>query len=253
MDNPLLPDGLDHLIQRAVQIFWETRSGGSSSQAGGRGNVIGGKNLDGFLDVVREVAVHCGLDRDEVYLRGKKDLTLPGFYRPLKNWDVVVVRGCRLVAVLELKSQVGSFGNNFNNRSEEVLGNATDLLEAFRQGAFRPARHIACDGVTLPDPRPPFLGYLMLLQDCEKVLQPVRGDSNHFPMLAEFEGSSYAERYRLLCEKMMQQGLYSAASLLLSPQGERGMEGDWRSLSDATDPLNLFAQLAAQFRAATLY
>ena len=43
-----------------------------------------------------------------------------------------------LLAAFEFKSQVGpSFGNNFNNRTEEALGSATDLWTAFREGAFQ--------------------------------------------------------------------------------------------------------------------
>lgn len=32
-----------------------------------------------------------------------------------------------LLAAIELKSQSESFGNNFNNRSEEVIGSARDF------------------------------------------------------------------------------------------------------------------------------
>ena len=39
----------------------------------------------------------------------------------------------RLLAVIELKSQVGpSFGNNFNNRTEEAIGSAVDFWTAYR-------------------------------------------------------------------------------------------------------------------------
>ncbi len=38
-----------------------------------------------------------------------------------KKWDLLVVEGC-LIAAIEFKSQVGSFGNNYNNRTEEALG-----------------------------------------------------------------------------------------------------------------------------------
>jgi len=36
--------------------------------------------------------------------------------------------------------QVGSFGNNYNNRTEEALGSAVDLWAAYREGAFKPSR-----------------------------------------------------------------------------------------------------------------
>jgi hypothetical protein len=64
-------------------------------------------------------------------------LTLPGFFRPTKLWDLLVIRDRELVAALAFKSHVGpSFGNNFNNRAEEALGTAADFWTAFREGAF---------------------------------------------------------------------------------------------------------------------
>ncbi|TCM33223.1 PaeR7I family type II restriction endonuclease [Kribbella sp. VKM Ac-2568] len=53
-------------------------------------------------------------------------IPLPGFYRRAKEWDIVTYRGI-LVAAVECKSQVGSFGNNFNNRTEEAIGNAVSI------------------------------------------------------------------------------------------------------------------------------
>ncbi|MBP8259317.1 MAG: hypothetical protein KA118_06600 [Verrucomicrobia bacterium] len=51
------------------------------------------------------------------YVSSKKAVDLPGFFRPTKEWDILVVRDSRLLAAIEAKSQVGpSFGNNFNNR-----------------------------------------------------------------------------------------------------------------------------------------
>lgn len=74
----------------------------------------------------------------------------------------------RLVAAMELKSQVGpSFGNNFNNRTEEAIGTAVDLRTAYREGAFGES------------PRP-FIGWLMLVEDCAASRTPVRDKSPHF-------------------------------------------------------------------------
>ena len=58
---------------------------------------------------------------------------------PQKKWDLIIVSNQQLVAVLEFKSQIGSLGNNFNNRVEESLGSATDLWAAFEKGAFQPS------------------------------------------------------------------------------------------------------------------
>lgn len=250
MTAKLLPDNFEDLISQAVQGFWNSRSGGSETQGGTRGNVISGKNLDGFLHVVLNIARHCGLPEAAVFTTGRTNLTLPGYYRPNKNWDVVIVHRQRLIAVLEFKSQVGSFGNNFNNRSEEAIGNASDLWMAAQKGAYRPTNHKAHREGEVPDPRSPFLGYLMVLQDCTKSTTPVRADSPHYCIFPEFEGASYAERYKILCERLMEQNLYGAASLLLSPETDGGGPGSWRSMSEATDVRNLFVQLASRLLAA---
>jgi len=56
--------------------------------------------------------------------------------------------GRQAVAAIEFKSQVGSFGNNYNNRTEEAIGSASDIWGAYREGAFKPSAR-------------PWLGYLM--------------------------------------------------------------------------------------------
>ena len=69
-----------------------------------------------------------------------KLIELPGWFRAEKKWDLVIVHEKELLAALEFKSQIGpSFGNNFNNRTEEALGSATDIWAAYREGAFRPS------------------------------------------------------------------------------------------------------------------
>ena len=250
MSIQLLPADIDELINSAVKVFWKTRSRGSATQGGTRGNVIGGKNLDGFLGVTREVAKHCGVPKSALFVKGKKELTLPGYYRVSKTWDVVIVHRHRLVAVLEFKSQVGSFGNNCNNRTEEAIGSASDLWLAFRKGAYDPTRHMQFKGPDITDPRPPFFGYLMLLEDCDKSTSPVRADSYHYPIFPEFRGASYAERYRILCERLMEQNLYRAASVVMSCRPHGAAQGTSRSLSEATDVRNLFKELAAHLTAA---
>ena len=65
---------------------------------------------------------------DAHMMLGRRVLCLPGYFRPTKLWDLLVINQGRLVAALELKSQIGpSFGNNFNNRTEEALGTAIDF------------------------------------------------------------------------------------------------------------------------------
>jgi hypothetical protein len=84
----------------------------------------GGKHADCFIELTCVILRDAGL-RD--FSVEKRSRTLPGFYRPAKECDLVAISCGSLVAAVEVKSQVGSFGNNFNNRVEEALGNATDF------------------------------------------------------------------------------------------------------------------------------
>ena len=106
----------------------------------------------------------------------KEALELPGFFRPTKEWDLVVVKDGTLIAAIEAKSQVGpSFGNNFNNRTEEAMGSALDLWTAYREGAY------------LDSPQP-FLGYFFMLEDCAASSHPVSVKEPHFKVFPEFVG-----------------------------------------------------------------
>lgn len=142
--NPVLA-GLEDKLKNAVRKFWELRGQQANNQGGDegdkdrgdRGAVTGGKHLDGFRDLVAELLIASGLKRATIYWRTKTEL--PGWFRAEKNWDLLVVADGKLVAIVEFKSQVGSFGNNFNNRTEESLGNATDFWAAFEEGAFKPS------------------------------------------------------------------------------------------------------------------
>jgi hypothetical protein len=127
---------------------------------------------------------------------------------------LVVVDGC-LIAEMEFKSQVGSFGNNFNNRTEEALGSATDLWAAYREGAFAPSQR-------------PWLGYVMILEEAEASLRPVSVAQPHYKVFPEFIGASYAKRYEILMTKLVRDRHYDSAALLLSSRAEgvRGIYGE---------------------------
>lgn len=195
-------------IKIAVQKFWETRdkqmldqNGKEIQDAGNRSAVTGGKQLDGFLDLLYTVAIDAGIPGNCIYLKGNN---IPGFFRPTKDWDMLIISPTKkLIAVIELKSQVGSFGNNFNNRTEEALGSAVDLWTAFREKAF-------------PNQSAPWLGYFMLVERCDKSTSPVKISEPHFKSFAEFQGASYLDRYKILCQKLMLERHYSQCGLIWS-------------------------------------
>ena len=202
----------------AVEYFWRSRRRYEGDEnvafAGRRQEVVGGGHFDGFLSTLRELLISAGVPRESVFYHRRLTF-LPGYFRATKMWDLLVVAGGELQAVVELKAQVGpSFGNNANNRTEEALGNAVDLWTAYREGAYRanPA---------------PWVGYLFVLEDCEKTRRSLRTDEPHFPVLEDFRGASYAERYELLLRRMVTERHYSSACLLLSELHRAGMEQNY--------------------------
>lgn len=260
MTIQLLPSTFDAQATAAVRAFWTGRTASTTtSQGGTRGGVIGGKNMDGFIELVRAVTVHCGLPASSVYAN-KGHITLPGYFRATKSWDVLVLHQRRLIAVFEFKSQVGSFGNNFNNRAEEVLGAAADLWVAHHHGAYaadrgdEPLLAHEPDPLLNPalqrDPRPPFLGWLMLLEECPGSLQPVAVSEPHYAVFPAFREASYAVRYQVLCERLVERQLYAGAALLLSTAAEGAETGAFRSLSEATSLRTLFSEFAGRAAAA---
>jgi hypothetical protein len=167
--------------------------------------------MDGFIALIQDVIRANGL-ADAHMMMGRRVLSLPGFFRPTKLWDLLIINEKRLVAALELKSQVGpSFGNNFNNRTEEALGNATDLWAAYSEGVFSPSER-------------PWLGYLMLLEEAPGSLSPVRAREPHFKVFPEFKDASYAKRYEILLTKMVRERLYDSACFLMSNATD-GLQG----------------------------
>lgn len=225
-------------IRDAVRRFWMSRTGAGEKQAasaladrGERSNVTSGKHPDGFADFFTRLVDETGISRPGVKKKAQLT-TLPGFFRPTKKWDLLIQSDDRLIAVIELKSHVGpSFGNNCNNRTEEALGNATDFWTAHREGAFGKS------------PRP-FLGYIILLEDCSAVhAKPARDlKASYFDVFEEFRRATYAERYRLLCEKLILESLYTSAAVILSPR-TAAVTGDYSELSEAAGVGTFIAEL----------
>jgi len=208
-----MPIDIKSRLRDAVQKFWLSRKRQQKKQvkagkidAGTRGAVTGGTQMGALEVLVRDILLESGLKRMDIKTRTA--LELPGFYRPEKKWDLIVISENKLVLVMEFKSQVGpSFGNNFNNRSEEAIGSASDIWVAFREGRFG-------------DGPPPFLGYFFLLEDCPAVHKPVKSSEPYFKVDPVFARASYSKRYELLGRRLVLERLYSAACLILSRNGK---------------------------------
>lgn len=197
---------LDDLTAEAVAAFWSGRDqqlqkqleSGKKDQ-GSRGAATGGKHFDGMLLLLSAFLKAVGVPESSILSRSR--LEIPGFYRPTKKWDLLVVHKGKLLVVLETKAIVGSFGNNCNNRAEEALGNAVDLWRAHEEVLFNTAI-------------PPWLGYVFIIEDAAKSRSAVKVSEPHFKVLTEFRGASYVERCRLLCRKLMLERKYSSTAFI---------------------------------------
>jgi hypothetical protein len=234
-------DNLSKLVSQAIAQYWLTRQRQSQRQIqlgradqGARSAVTGGAQMNGFIHLITELMLKAGANDSNIF--HNKKLELPGFFRPTKEWDLLFVRDDQLILALEAKSQVGpSFGNNFNNRTEEAIGSALDLWTAYREGAYNKSVK-------------PWLGYVFLLEDCPESRRPVKVKEPHFKVLPEFVNASYAERYELFCRKLVRERHYNVAAYLLSDK-VNGLKG--RYLEPADDlKFEIFARsLVAQVTA----
>lgn len=226
-----MPKKLDGILRdlpartgEAVAHYWKTRAGQRDKQRqtgkadqGLRSAVTGGAQMNGFIDLFTGLITAAGVP--ERFIFRKKAVELPGFFRPTKEWDLLVVREKILLAAIEAKSQVGpSFGNNFNNRTEEAMGSALDLWTAYRERAY------------LASPQP-FLGYFFMLEDCDASNRPVKVQEPHFKVFPEFVGASYLRRYEIFCRKLVLERQYTAAAFV-SSTADGGIHGRFSTPAD---------------------
>jgi len=178
----------------AVKAFWAGRDLQTQKQmesgkidAGTRGSVTGGLHLNALQELIaREFAPLTSLG---ARVRQSGIIPLPGYYRRAKNWDIVVTYKEILVAAIECKSQVGSFGNNFNNRTEEAIGNAVDLWRAYEAGLVGTVK--------------PWLGFVFVSEYATGSMTPVRDFGKPlYRTDPAFDNSSYTIRYQLLFQRL---------------------------------------------------
>jgi hypothetical protein len=233
----LHPD-IEKELRKAIKHFWSTRQRQSKNQgsksgardAGARTAVTGGQQMNGFINLVRDYLCESGLPKTQVFCGTAVEI--PGWFRPEKKWDILVVSDGQLLAGLEFKSQVGSFGNNYNNRTEEAIGSATDIWAAYREGAFKPSSR-------------PWLGYMMLLEETPRSTRPVKAREPHFKVFPEFKDASYGRRYEILLTKLVRERLYDSACFLLS-DAKNGRRGYYREPVPELGFENFIASLLAK-------
>lgn len=187
----------------ALRSYWDVRDAQSLTGTGeGSGAAVrGGRHFDALQLLVASVFLDAGFGPGQLFTG--RNATLPGYFRPTKDWDLIVVDGRTLVAAFELKSLAGpSFGNNFNNRTEEAIGNATDLWRAAGHGSLGAVK--------------PWLGYFFLIEDAEASRRPVSNRVRSGEIAAELHGLSYQERAKNLCRRLKSENLYDAVCFAAS-------------------------------------
>lgn len=193
--------GEDSEIQAVIDEFWGRRNklAAMHMETGVQGGAArSGAHMAGVQGHVRSLFVRAGLPELSV-LPGSP--SLPGYFRRSKSWDVVVVYKGALVAAIELKSQVGSVGNNANNRIEEAIGNAFDV------GASQ--RNNAAFGAI-----PPWLGFVMVLEESPKTQAVLRNGTVPFPVDPAFIDVTYSKQYQIALSRFVSDGLYDAGWFL---------------------------------------
>ncbi len=215
-----LPDYTEK-VQVAVASYWDVRESQARRSAdsgavntGLRSEVTGGRHLDALelllIDVLADAGIPAGLM--EVKRR-----PIPGYFRRDKSWDVVVTVEGRVLVIIELKSIVGNNpGQNFNNRTDEALGQALDVWTAVERGI-------------IDSPLRPWLGYFMLIEDNEawnRVSLPRRAV---WPSDPAFEDTSAIDRAGVFFDRMVRERLLDAACVVLANR----RSGDVRFERDA--------------------
>ncbi|MBB2896690.1 PaeR7I family type II restriction endonuclease [Pseudomonas sp. AS2.8] len=243
-------DGYRERVEKAVQSFWRTR------HASG---VRSGKTLDEFVSLLTWVVHSNGLPNARI-VHGS-NARVPGYFRPTKSWDLLIMNGEILVAAIELKSIADSFGKNSNNRVEEALGSGVDLKEAFAEDVF--------EGLNSA-----FSGYILVVEECSKTTRSVKIQMKSFRAMTDFmerpeerdtkykrnskgefpsiDGVSYLKRFDLMCKHLMKKKLYSSACVI-SAHREPGEGVIYSDISPETSIMFFLAALAghAQVIAAT--
>lgn len=185
-------------ITQAIQLWIDSKEvqgrrsqDNGNAQAGSRSQVTGGLHLRGVNQLVVDEIRATGATGLE--LRFDRNAVLPGWYRPSKAWDLLVLQHGRPILAVEYKSMAGSVGNNLNNRADEVFGIAED------------ARQAEINGILPSNLR---RAYIYVLEVTPAVTRPVSIAQQVGRPDMIFHGASYFDRVTIMCKRMRDSGLY---------------------------------------------
>lgn len=254
------------LFHKAIKHWWASKKGATprKAQGGTRDANLHGKTMDGFAMAIRDFLIGLNVKPEHIFAGGHLTNTpsiLPSYFRPSKNWDLIVLASSRfhsmeenkgepvLFAAVEFKSQDKSIGNNQNNRMEESLGNAADFWATYQN-----------DGFLRQLPRP-WLGYLFVGNyDPSVDNKPVKIKQPHFEVMPPFrvkgsalketfDGPSYSERYKIFLKQSVGARLYDAGAFIVTDKSIAKKKQNHRILLEEFGSTNFLRSLKAQILA----
>ncbi len=202
-----LPDYTDK-VAAAVASYWDVRQSqaqrsveSGAINTGRRAEVTGGRHLDALELLLIDVLVDAGIPAAMMEVKRRP---VPGYFRRDKSWDLVVTVEGRVLVIIELKSIVGTNpGQNFNNRTDEALGQALDVWTAVERGI-------------IDSPLRPWLGYFMLIEDNDAWNRISAPRQAVWPSDPIFDGSSALDRAGIFFDRMVRERLLDAACVVLA-------------------------------------
>ncbi len=234
-----LPDYADK-VNAAAALYWDVRmSQAQRSRDAGvvntglRSEVTGGRHLDALELLLVDVLVDAGKPAGMLEVKRRP---IPGYFRRDKSWDIVVTIDGRVLAIIELKSIVGNNpGQNFNNRTDEALGQAMDVWKAVERGI-------------IDTPLRPWLGYFMLIEDNDSWNHVSAARSAVWPSDPVFDNTSAADRASIFFERMVRERLLDAACVVLADRSSGAVRYQRDSLSFQSFAAAMFGR-CLQFKA----
>lgn len=207
---------MDSKVEEAVRSIFEALEEDSSTKD---------KHLDALINVMVADLVKGGIDSDSIVVSPsgvigyKPDSTVPGWFRPTKNWDIVLYHGDELMGVIELKTLTKSVAKNVNNRVEESIGSPFDLTTASIEGLI---------GKLV---RKPIKGYVMVIpsnDETEKVqfYNKSNNPASRFEVDAAFEGQTKATLFTVSGKRLLQKGIYDAVWVVKQTDDGKVIEPD---------------------------
>lgn len=220
-------------LELAIAAYWEAKDKQlaaakkiRSTAEGSAKAVRGGGQFNPIVNLISRFFTDAGYPLESIGVK-RGQVTLPSFFRPTKQWDLVVVHKGVLVAAMEMKALGGpSFGNNYNNRVEEAIGSSIDLSQAYREG--------------LVGPEKPWLGYFFVMNDEEGSRRPTKPQKGPFAVEDRWRELSYQERYGVTASRLLEENFYDAVCYLVSSAEDPGprelvKQLDWRHFCAAIE------------------